>query len=200
MPVHGCANVVAAGTSAPLAELVLITKYEWVQRAVSACGLLAQRRTGVVAGLGGVRAIAGTDVSGAAGVNAIWTDDGAGGDHPRVGRSCADVADGGAAGAVSAGRYFDSPFISPVVVFSLPVGDLFFSVGDSLSGSLPRLSLSLSLLFPYFFSFPFSPFCRAHEWGINLLLSFRVLFEYAVSTASVLYDFIRPFFCGIRAV
>lgn len=88
MPVHGCANLAAAALSAPLAELVLITEYERVrawQCTVSACGVLAQRRAGVVAGLGRVRAVAGADVSGAAGVDAVWTDDGAGGDHPCVG-------------------------------------------------------------------------------------------------------------------
>ena len=96
---------------------------------------------------------------------------------------------------MSAGRYFDSPcHQSHCFLFSLSVGDLFISVGASLSGSPPPSSLSRALSSSLFFFLSVSPLCRAHEWGINLLLSFWVLFEYAVSTASVLYDFIRLFF------
>lgn len=133
MPVHGRTDIATAGAPATLAELVLITKRERIRArecAVSARGVLAQRRTLVVAGLGGVRAIAGTDVPGAAGADVIWTRDGAGGDHPCVGRSRADITDGGAAGAVSAGRYFDSPLyqsclFSSLSVFHFPGSPLF---------------------------------------------------------------------------
>ena len=95
---------------------------------------------------------------------------------------------------MSAGRYFDSPCPS-VPLFSFFLFRSVISLSRSallyLVPLLLRLSLALSLSF-YFLSV--SPLCRAHEWGINLLLSFWVLFEYAVSTASVLYDFIRLFF------
>jgi hypothetical protein len=87
MPVHGCANVAAAGASASLAELVLVTKRKRVRTwecAVSAHGLRAQRRTFVIAGLGSIHAIAGPDVPWA-GVDAVWTPDGTRGNHPCVG-------------------------------------------------------------------------------------------------------------------
>ena len=82
MSVHGSANFTATATSAPLAELILITQCEWVRArecAVSAHGLLARWGTLVIARRGRVR-IACADVPGS---DTVWTRDGTG-DHPCV--------------------------------------------------------------------------------------------------------------------
>jgi hypothetical protein len=173
--VHGRAYISAACVFAPFTPLIFVVHFEWL--CAWECTVFALRtwvqRALVYART--VRTVAGAAVPGSV-TNIVRTCGGPGRDHPRVGRSRANFTHDGVAGTVSAGALLLTSVISiPVVPFSLVILSVH---GDS-------------FWFLVFLPFP-SLFFRIYSLSTHtnvVLLSSGVLFEYAVSTASVLSDF-----------